>query len=218
MCLAPRLRFLQVAEGRAYWRCEGCKATLLDPAARPSREEELEQYCLHENDPDDPRYRQFLSRLGNPLLERLPAKQVGLDYGCGPGPGLAKMLAEHGHEIHLFDPFFAPNCGVLSRTYDFIICSEVAEHFHNPAVEFDKLDRLLRPGGWLALMTNFQTDDAQFANWHYRRDPTHVVFYREETFRILAERYGWLCQIPAANVVLMQQQKRVVRAGSAKRT
>lgn len=179
----------------------------MDPAARPSREEELAQYLLHENDPDDPRYRQFLSRLGDPLLERLPPRQIGLDYGCGPGPGLAKMLAEHGHEVHLFDPFFAPNRDVLARTYDFIICSEVAEHFHNPAIEFDNLDRLLRPRGWLAVMTSFQTDDAQFANWHYRRESTHVVFYREETFHVLAAKHGWLCQIPVANVALMQKRK-----------
>ena len=39
--------------------------------------------------------------------------------------------------------------------------------------------RLVRPGGWLAVMTCFQTDDARFAGWHYRKDPTHVVFYRE---------------------------------------
>lgn len=189
----------------------------MDPDARPDREQELGQYLLHENDPDDPRYRRFLSKLGDPLLKRLPPRQIGLDYGCGPGPGLAKMLAEHGHEVHLFDPFFAPNRDVLAQTYDFIICSEVAEHFHHPAIEFDNLDRLLRPGGWLALMTSFQTDDARFANWHYRRDPTHVVFYREETFYILAERYGWLCQIPTANVVLMQQREKEDGAKSAKR-
>ncbi|MBS0543647.1 MAG: methyltransferase domain-containing protein, partial [Proteobacteria bacterium] len=79
----------------------------------------------------------------------------------------------------------------------------VVEHFHHPAEEFARLDALLRPGGWLGIMTCFQTDDARFARWHYRRDPTHVVFYREATFRVIARRHGWVCEIPAKDVVLM---------------
>ena len=55
-------------------------------------------------------------------------------------------------------------------------------------------------------MTTFQNHDAQFANWSYRRDPTHVVFYREETFYHLAEQFGWRCIIPEKDVVLMQKQ------------
>ena len=53
-------------------------------------------------------------------------------------------------------------------------------------------------------MTSFQTDDAAFANWHYRRDPTQVVFYREETFRHLAAIWGWDCEIPRKDVVLLR--------------
>ena len=40
-------------------------------------------------------------------------------------------------------------------------------------------------------MTCFQNADDRFATWHYRRDPTHVVFYREETFAWLAAHFGW---------------------------
>jgi hypothetical protein len=42
-------------------------------------------------------------------------------------------------------------------------------------------------------------------NWHYRQEPTHVVFYREETFRFLATQRGWECEIPAPNVALMRK-------------
>jgi hypothetical protein len=48
-----------------------------------------------------------------------------------------------------FDPFFAPDRASLRRTYDVIACSETAEHFDCPGDEFQRLDRLLRPG-WLA--------------------------------------------------------------------
>jgi hypothetical protein len=54
-------------------------------------------------------------------------------------------------------------------------------------------------------MTSFQTGDARFANWHYRKDPTHVVFYREETFQTIASRRGWSCHFPAPNVCLMRK-------------
>ncbi|WP_347259047.1 class I SAM-dependent methyltransferase [Methylocaldum sp.] len=92
------------------------------------------------------------------------------------------------------------------RIYDFVTCTEVAEYFHQPSREFRRLDALLRPGGWLALMTCFQSDDTRFADWHYRRDPTHVVFYREATLRRLAGRHGWHCEIPCPNVALMRKE------------
>lgn len=194
-------------EGRDYWRCDACQATFLDPAARPTRAEEYDQYLLHKNDPDDPSYRGFLSRLADPLLARLAPGSRGLDYGCGPGPALAAMLREAGHAVSLYDPFFRQDAAVLAGTYDFIACTEVAEHFHRPAEEFGRLDGMLRPGGWLAVMTCFQTDDARFADWHYRKDPTHVVFYREATLRMIAARRNWSCEIPAKDIALMRKPR-----------
>lgn len=166
---------------------------------------ELAHYLHHENDPADPRYRRFLSKLADPLNARLAPASRGLDYGCGPGPALAHMLREAGHDVVLFDPFFAPDPAPLSGTYDFVTCTEVAEHFHHPEQEFGRMCARVRPGGWLALMTCFQTDDTRFADWHYRKDPTHVVFYREETFRSLASQWGWSCEVPVKDVALLQR-------------
>ena len=203
VCRAPSTRSLLGVDGRDYWRCKTCDATFLDPRQRPGRREEYDYYRLHENDPHDPRYRTFLSRLAGPLLERLDPGSHGLDYGCGPGPALAAMLREAGHDVAIYDPFFHPDPAPLTRSYDFITCTEVVEHFHHPAEEFDRLDRMLRPGGCLAVMTCFQTDDARFARWHYRQDPTHVAFYRESTLRAVAAQRGWTCDIPAKDVALM---------------
>ncbi len=195
-------RFERVAE-RWYWRCERCQATFLDPSMLPPPERELSEYLLHQNDPADAGYRQFLQRLVTPLLERLPPASHGLDYGCGPGPALAAMLKEAGHHAALYDPFFHPDATVLEQQYDFIACAEVIEHFHRPSREFTKLDAILKPGGILGVMTRFLTDDTVFSQWHYRRDPTHVTFYREETFQWIAARYDWHCDIPCANVAVM---------------
>jgi len=40
----------------------------------------------------------------------------------------------------------------------------------------------------------------------YRRDPTHVVFYRERTMAWLAQNLGLNFEIPAKDVALFQQQ------------
>ncbi len=193
------------AEGRDYRRCLVCEARFLVPSQRPTPAQEHANYLQHENDPGRPGYRKFLSKLAGPLMARLEHPSCGLDYGCGPGPALAAMLRKAGHAIALYDPFFFPDPAPLGQTYDFVTCTETAEHFHDPAAEFDRLRTLVRPDGWLALMTCFQTDDARFVDWHYRRDPTHVVFYREATFRWLAARWGWHCEVPVKDVVLMRR-------------
>ncbi|WP_233546066.1 class I SAM-dependent methyltransferase [Salinibius halmophilus] len=181
-------------------------ATFLAPESLPTSDEELSEYQQHNNDTQSAGYRKFLAKLAEPLHSTLRPHSSGLDYGCGPGPLLAKMMSELGHQVALYDPFFHPDASVLNERYDFITCTEVAEHFHQPAQEFAKLDQLLKPGAWLAIMTCWQTDDAKFANWHYRRDPTHVVFYKQETLQFLAKRYGWFMHTPAKDVALMQKR------------
>lgn len=196
--------FMQVQQ-RDYLECRICGACFLDPAQRLSTTAELAHYQTHRNDPDDPAYRRFLQPLVESLLQRLGPRQRGLDYGCGPGPALAAMLREAGHEVVLYDPYFAPAHDALHGRYDFITCTEVAEHFRHPAAEFRQLDRLLKPGGWLAVMTGLLTAETDFSTWHYRRDPTHVVFYRPDTLRFLAQRYDWEYTQPTPNVVLLRK-------------
>ncbi|MEX2644427.1 MAG: class I SAM-dependent methyltransferase [Acetobacterales bacterium] len=205
VCRAAGPRPFMAVDGRDYWRCAACAARFLDPRQLPPRAVERAHYRQHENAPDDPAYRRFLSKLADPLLARLAPGSQGLDYGCGPGPALAAMLREAGHRVALYDPFFHPDPAPLALDYDFIACTETAEHFHRPAAEFDRLMGLVRPGGWLAVMTCFQTDDARFAEWHYRRDPTHVVFYREETLRHVAASRGWSCDVPVKDVAVMRR-------------
>ncbi len=205
VCRTESLQPFLSVDGKDYWRCTTCEARLLDPRHHLSREDEYAQYLDHQNDPEDRRYRRFLAKLAGPLLQRLDKASRGLDYGCGPGPALAAMLRESGHDMALYDPFFYPDRDVLLHRYDFVTCTETAEHFHRPADEFERLFRMVRPGGWLAIMTRFLTDDAKFGTWHYRMDPTHVVFYREETFQHLARIQGWSCEIPADDIALMQR-------------
>ena len=165
---------------------------------------ERRRYDTHQNDPNDSGYRGFLGRLAEPLIERLKAGSEGLDYGSGPGPTLSAMLKEKGFPMTIYDPFFASDKAVLGRTYDFITCSETAEHFFQPDVEFGRLDGLLNPGGWLAVMTEI-LEGQVFDTWRYVRDATHVAFYRSRTMEWIAANFGWSMEYPVSNVILFRK-------------
>ena len=187
---------------REYRRCPECTLIFVPASMRPGLEEENARYRLHDNRRDDPRYVAFLSRLADPLRARLAPGARGLDFGCGPTPVLAEMLTANGHPTVGYDPLFAPDAALLDATYDFIACSEVAEHLHDPRGVFEDFTRMLRPGGTLGVMTRFYGDEAPFESWWYTRDPTHVCFYAGDTMRWIGARHGWGVEFPAANVVL----------------
>jgi 2-polyprenyl-3-methyl-5-hydroxy-6-metoxy-1,4-benzoquinol methylase len=169
------------------------------------REAEKAVYDLHENDADDPGYRRFLSRLCAPLVQRLPPARRGLDFGCGPGPALCRMLAEKGHGVDLYDPIYHDDPAVFSRIYDFVTATEVVEHLRDPGGVFENLFGMLRPGGWLGIMTKLVQNQAAFRQWHYIRDPTHICFYSRATFDFLARRHGAAHQFVDKDVILMQK-------------
>ena len=159
------------------------------------------------NDPDDPGYRRFLARLAEPLLERLPPGARGLDFGCGPGPALARMLQEAGHDVSLFDVFYAPEEAVFQRRYDFVTATEVVEHLARPGEELARLWSLLRPGGWLGVMTKLVRDRDAFARWHYKNDPTHIVFFSIATWRWWAVQAGAVLTFIGDDVMLLQKPR-----------
>ena len=64
---------------------------------------------------------------------------------------------------------------------------------------------ILDLNGYLAIMTTFMTDDNLFKDWYYRRDPTHVVFYNKETFKVIASQMNWSMINPTKNIVLFQK-------------
>jgi hypothetical protein len=188
---------------RRYLECADCRLVFVSRADLPDRTRERQQYLFHENRVDDPRYRLFLARLWDPLKARLAnTAQTALDYGAGPGPALAAMMEESGLSVSIYDPFFAPDESVLDHRYDVITCTETAEHFHQPSRDFHRLAQMIAPGGMLGLMTTLLEDDVDFENWHYRRDVTHVSFYRKRTIDFIAGKYGLRLRRPSATVFL----------------
>lgn len=190
---------------RDYLRCGHCGFVHVPAAQRLSPQAERDYYLTHQNTVDDPGYRAWLSRLSGPLLERMAPPAMGLDFGCGPGPALAAMLTEAGFEMAVYDPQFAPDASVFERDWDFITATEVLEHLHRPAEELERLWSLLRPGGWLAVMTRRLPALAEFPRWHYRRDPTHIGFFAAQSFAWLAARWRAELELLGDDVALLRK-------------
>lgn len=209
LCNHTKIDFYHRDNTREYFNCPACNLVFVPPPWHLSADDEKTYYDLHENQLDDPGYRRFLDRLFSPLNQRLKPASKGLDFGCGPGPALAKMFEEAGHTVALYDPHYAPDKTVLSANYDFITLSEVAEHLTQPGRDLDTLWDLLADDGWLAIMTKRVRDHEAFKTWHYITDPTHISFFSDTTFQTLADHWGQeaTLTIVGADVVLFHKEK-----------
>jgi len=205
LCGSPDSRDWFEDRRRPYLRCQQCQLVFVPPAYHLEPEQEKAEYDLHDNNPGDPGYRRFLSRLCQPLCERFPDPSRGLDFGSGPGPTLSLMLAEAGHGMAIYDPFYAPDREVLEQDYDFITATEVVEHLRRPGRELACLWSRLRPGGYLGIMTKLVKDREAFAGWHYKSDPTHICFFSRPTWQWWADLQAAQLEFVADDVILLQR-------------
>lgn len=190
---------------RAYLQCTQCELVFVNPEQRLDTEAEKAHYDMHENDPTDEGYRRFLSRVADPILKRIEPASHGIDFGCGPGPTLSLMLEEQGHTMSLYDIYYHPDNSVLEKQYDLMTSTEVIEHLYDPDSVWQQWLNLVKPGGWIGLMTKLVINVEAFANWHYKNDPTHVVFFSRNTFQYLAERDQLELEFIGNDVILLRK-------------
>jgi 2-polyprenyl-3-methyl-5-hydroxy-6-metoxy-1,4-benzoquinol methylase len=188
---------------RAYNQCERCGLVYVDGHYRLSPAQEKSEYDLHQNSPDDPAYRAFLSRLFVPMLSQLSPGAKGLDFGCGSGPALSHMLSEAGFDINVYDIYYFKDPSVLQQSYDFVTATELVEHLYEPGKIFRQLWSLLPAGGCLGLMTKLLIDLEAFSNWHYKNDPTHVCFYSRDCFKYIAGMINADLTIIGSDVIIL---------------
>jgi hypothetical protein len=172
-----------------FYDCGTCGALVRDALYYLSPEEEKKHYLKHNNDVNDSGYQNFVSPLTNQVIQHQLSSEIGLDFGSGTGPIVSKILSDNGFTIYQYDLYFEPDVERLKTHYDYIVCSEVWEHFQQPFREIEQLTSMLHPAGKLFVMTLLYDDAIDFESWHYRLDVTHVFIYRKKTMEYIAEQF-----------------------------
>ena len=190
LCHSDKLQTKDRINSILYLSCERCESVFMHPDCYVSSEAEKQRYEEHNNDVNDPRYQQFVAPIVAAVQANFNIESKGLDFGAGTGPVITKLLEDKGYSMALWDPFFHPATVVLATTYDFIVCCEVIEHFNKPDAEFERLFNLLKPDGKLFCKTDL-LPETPLKDWYYATDPTHVIFYSEESLRWIQEHFGF---------------------------
>jgi len=171
-----------------YSVCSECGFIHKDREFYVDKEEELNQYSLHNNSFESVGYVNIFKSLLKYYITPLKIKGNVLEYGSGPGPVLKELLQRAGYSVFDYDPFFNDNIEYLNNKYELITSTEVVEHFFNPLVEFAHLTKLLKQGGYLVITTKLRVMEIEsFLDWWYRRDTTHVSFYTMKSLIKIAE-------------------------------
>ncbi len=192
-------------QGKSYYRCGTCDLRYMDKAHYLSASEERAHYLMHNNDVLDVRYQDFVRPLFEAIKNSISIGAKGLDFGAGTGPVMSHLLTQCGYVVRGYDPYFANDNTVFNECYDFIFACEVIEHFYRPLEEFLLMKSHLMSGGALYFMTGLVSEDMDFEQWHYRRDPTHVVFYSQATFEWIKKHLGFQrLEFPSRNVIVLR--------------
>ncbi|MBL7874669.1 MAG: class I SAM-dependent methyltransferase [Cyclobacteriaceae bacterium] len=205
LCESKNVKLLEVdGDKRKYYLCRSCFLLFVDPDYHISLEQEKARYEFHNNSGQDVGYLEFLNRVIQPTLPFLNSAMIGLDYGCGPNPTLSDLLAQQQLICHNFDPLFGFEHSL--KAYDFLFATECVEHFRSPKNDFSKMSALLKPKGFLSVMTDHWQSLEQFNTWYYKRDITHVSFYHSNTFAFICKYFGYeLKYTDNQRVVVMQR-------------
>lgn len=183
--------FFKIWRENEYLKCTGCNSLLLNPKDYVSEKLEKARYEEHNNDVDDKRYQNFVSPIVGAVLKEYGKDSIGLDFGAGTGPVISKLLRDNGYNISIYDPFFANYPDRLEKKYDYIVCCEVVEHFHDPVEEFNLMKSILKPGGRIYIMTSIYKEDIDFISWNYKDDITHVFFYHRDALKWIKDNIGF---------------------------
>jgi hypothetical protein len=202
LCYSKRTHFFTKDRLRNYHQCTSCDLVFVPENFFLSPNEEKSRYDFHENSPEDPNYLKFLSQLTIPLKNYLKENWEGLDYGCGPGPAMPTLFKDSSQKIFLYDTFYEKNEKILQKKYDFLISTEVIEHFHYPHEEFEKLKKLLKTHTVIGFMTEL-LPEKNFDKWYYKNDDTHVMFYSKKTMQFLANFFEKKIEIVGNRVIIL---------------
>ena len=190
ICNKPTASFTQEKTNIKYYHCKACEYIFKSPECYQDLNSQKERYNLHENNEEDAGYVAYFQRFLDFILPLVERPRNALDFGCGRTSLLASLLEKEGIACDYYDPIYHPDILVDNKKYDLIVSTEVFEHLHQPSEVFESLVEKLNDGGYLAIQTEFHSnEEASFKKWWYPQDPTHIVFFRAHTFKVLCEKY-----------------------------
>lgn len=196
--------FFQIWRENEYLKCRSCSSLMLNPRDYIDEIKEKARYEEHNNDVEDKRYQAFVSPIVNEVLKEYKKNDMGLDFGSGTGPVISKLLKDKGYRIKEYDPFFANYPSRLEERYDYIVCCEVVEHFHDPVSEFKLLKSLLKTRGTIYIMTSIYKEDIDFTSWNYKDDITHVFFYHRDGLKWIKDNLGFSSMDIEGNLIKLK--------------
>jgi len=189
LCLKCNTQEYSQDKTRAYHFCSNCQLIFVPRNQLIHPDQEKQRYDSHQNNEEDPHYRNYLQQLMNQVLPSLEKSQVGLDFGCGRTDLLAQLFKAKDITVDSFDLFFLPQLKVWDKKYHFIILSEVIEHLREPFLELQKLRKLLLPQGKIFIKTKLHPNRKDlFDDWFYKRDKTHIQFFNLSALKELGKR------------------------------
>ncbi len=190
-----------------YYECGSCQFVMKSSENFSDFIEQKQRYDLHNNSEESEGYKAYFQRFLDFVLPDIPKPTRALDFGCGASSLLAQMLIKDNIKTDFYDPIYYPKEVYRDNSYDLIVSVEVFEHLHNPKDIFKMLVERLNPNGYLAIQTAFYLNDRdRFLSWHYRLDPTHVVFFSLNSLKVLASEFGMrVIKDDNKQMVLMQR-------------
>ncbi len=209
ICDKATVSFVHEKTDIIYYHCKDCEYIFKSPEYHQDFDSQRERYNLHTNDAEDEGYQAYFKRFLDFTLPLVGEVHNALDFGCGRSSLLATLLEKEGIVCDYYDPIYHPNTLNESKKYDLIVSTEVFEHLHQPREVFESLLGWLEKGGFLALQTQFHPNDVEaFKKWYYHQDPTHIVFFTAQTFKILCKEYGVVfVKDNGKNMLLIEKKK-----------
>ena len=209
ICDKATVSFVYEKTDIIYYHCEDCEYIFKSPEVYQDLNSQKERYNLHENDAEDEGYQAYFKRFLDFTLPLADHPETALDFGCGRSSLLASLLEKEGVRCDYYDPIYHPDTLNKSKKYDLIVSTEVFEHLHQPRDVFEDLLGRLEKGGFLAIQTQFHPNDTKaFKKWYYHQDPTHIVFFTTQTFKVLCKvNSAGFVQDNGKNMLLIQKNK-----------
>ena len=208
ICNQPTSSFLYEHSSIKYYHCLDCEYIFKDQKYYQSIDAQKSRYDLHTNSEEDQGYIDYFNRFIYFVMPYLDSNvSYALDFGCGRSTLLGKLLEGHNIMCHSYDPIYHRDGIETNKKYDLVVSTEVFEHLHSPKDVFRKLNTLLKSSGYLAIQTQFHSNDKQkFKNWYYHKDETHITFFRPKTFEVLAKEFEFkVLGDNGKNIVILQK-------------